>query len=718
VFERWTRTVLRFRAVVLVCWLVALVGGSVGAAELPRLLSNSYAVPGTESERARTLLERRFGEQPEGTFVAVFEVTGSSKGLKAKLQRRLERAAALVPTGRAGELLSGDGILYGDIATNLGLTEAKGYTERLRESLRAEGEKRVYVGGQPALQHDLDPIVRQDLRRAELVAIPIALAILVAVFGLSLAVLVPLVFAAFTIAVTLGIVYLLAHGITTTTYVTEFVELIGLGLAIDYSLLIIHRFKQELPGDGSTNDAVVRTMATAGRTVVASGLAVAVWLAVLLVVPVPFMRSLGIAGLLIPLVSIAAVVTLQPALLSILGERGTRGLRAGRQQPVTEPEDAQDFESSFWTRLAHAIVRHPRTLLVLGVLVLGAASIPFLSLSLTPGSIAALPSASEAIRGFNRLSDGVGPGAVTPTQIVVDATLSRGTRTGPVREAIDRLADELFRDPEVQLVASGRRDPYVDESGHFARLVVVGRHEYGAEPSRQLIRRLREDLVPAAAFPAAVVVSAGGFPPQGVDFLDRSYTQLPWIILALLSLTYVILLRTFRSLLLPLTGVLLNLLTVSAVCGLLVLVFQWGVGRSPLGIPETSEIEAWVPLVLFATLFGLSMDYEVFLVSRMREAWDEVPDNDRAIARGLALSGRVVTAAAAIMVVVFAGFVAGRVVGLQQLGFGLALGIFIDATIVRMLVLPSLMAVCGRYNWWLPASVARIARVEPSPLRQ
>jgi RND superfamily putative drug exporter len=213
------------------------------------------------------------------------------------------------------------------------------------------------------------------------------------------------------------------------------------------------------------------------------------------------------------------------------------------------------------------------------------------------------------------------------------------------------------------------------------------------------------------------VVSAGGVPPQGVDFLDRAYAQLPWIILAVLSLTYVILLRAFRSLLLPLTGVLLNLLTVSAVCGLLVLVFQWGVGRSLLGTPETSEIEAWVPLVLFATLFGLSMDYEVFLVSRMREAWDEVPDNDRAIARGLALSGRVVTAAAAIMVVAFAGFV-GRVVGLQQLGFGLALGVFIDATVVRMLVLPSLMAVCGRYNWWLPASVARIARVEPSPLGQ
>jgi RND superfamily putative drug exporter len=692
---------------------VALVGGSLGAAELPRLLSNSYAVPGTESERARRLLEGRFGEQPEGTFVAVFEVTRSSKELEAELKRRLERAAALVPTGRAGELRDGDGILYGDIATNLALSEAKGYTETLRESLRAEGEPSAYVTGQPALQHDLDPIVREDLRRAELVAVPIALAILVAVFGLSLAVFVPLVFAACTITATLGIVYVLAHGSTMTNYVTALVELIGLGLAIDYSLLIVHRFKQELPSDGSTDDAVVRTMATAGRAVVASGLAVAIGLAVLLFVPVPFIRSLGIAGLLVPLVSIAAVLTLQPALLSILGERGVRRLGA-RSRPVSEPESAHHTESSFWTRLAQTIVRHPRALLVLGVLVLGVASVPFLSLSLSPGSISALPSTPEAVRGFVRLSDGVGPGAVTPTQIVVDGSATGGTRGGPVREAINRLADELFHDPEVLLVASGRRDPYVDESGRFARVIVVGRHEYGAEPSRQLVRRLREDLVPATGFPSAVVVSSGGIPPQGVDFLDRAYGNLPWIILAVLAMTYVVLLRAFRSLLLPLMGVLLNLLTVSAVCGLLVLVFQWGVGRSLLGAPETSEIEAWVPIVLFATLFGLSMDYQVFLVSRMREAWDEVPDNGRAIERGLALSGRVVTAAAGIMVVAFAGFVAGRVVGLQQLGFGLALGVLIDATIVRMLVLPSLMAVCGRYNWWLPASVARIARVEPS----
>jgi len=716
VLERWTRGVLRFRAFVIVCWLFVLVAGVLSAEALPRLLSISYAVQGTESERARTLLERRFGEQPEGTFIAVFEVARSSKELEAGLKRRLERAAALVPTGRAGELRDGDGILYGEIATNLGLSQAKGYTGSLRESLRADGEPNAYVTGQPALQHDIDPVVRQDLQRAELIAVPLALAILVAVFGLSIAVFVPLVFAACTITATLGIVYVIAHATSMTTYVTALVELIGLGLAIDYSLLILHRFREEVTSGGSTDPAVVRTMATAGRAVVASGLAVAIGLAVLLVVPVPFIRSLGIAGLLVPLVSIAAVLTLQPALLSILGERGVRRLGAWRR--AGEPGRAQDFESSFWTRLAPMIVRHPRTLLVLGLLILGAASIPFLSLTLSPGSISTLPATPEAVRGFVRLSDGVGPGAVTPTQIVVEGSRPGETRVGPVRKAIERLADELFHDPEVLLVASGSRTPYVDESGRFARVIVVGRHEYGAEPSLQLVRRLRESLVPAAEFPPGVSVSSGGVPPQGVDFLDRAYANLPWIILAVLALTYVVLLRAFRSLLLPLTGVLLNLLTVSAVCGLLVLVFQWDVGRWLLGTSETSEIEAWVPIVLFATLFGLSMDYEVFLVSRMREAWDEVPDTSRAIAHGLDRSGRVVSAAAAIMVVAFAGFVAGRVVGLQQLGFGLALGVLLDATIVRMLMLPSLMAILGRYNWWLPASAARLARVEPSPLGQ
>ena len=707
--ERWTRGVLRFRFVVLVAWGAVLIVGALCASALTGVLSNSYAVPGTESERTRTLLADHFGEQPEGTFVVVFEVERASKDVEADLESRLERAARLVPTGRVGELRDGDGILYTDIATSLSLAQAKRYTATLRRALGAPGANAVFVTGQPALQNDLDPIVRQDLRRAELIAIPIALVILVAVFGLSLAVVLPLLFAACTITATLGIVYAVAHSTTMTTYVTSFVVLIGLGLAIDYSLLVVHRFREEVSERGSAEDAVVAAMTTAGRAVVSSGIAVAIGLGVLLLVPVPFIRSLGFAGFLVPLTSIVAALTLQPALLSVLGERAVRRVGPRRRDVGGTP--------GFWPRFGVVVTRHARVILALGLLILVAAAVPALSLGVSPGSISTLPSSPEAMQGFARLSGGVGPGAVTPTQVVVDAGTTDAVGPGVVRNAIDRLADALFRDHEVLLVASGSRDHYVDESRRFARVLVVGRHEYGSPPSRALVHRLRDDLVPAAGFPASAVVSVGGVPPQAIDFVDRAYENLPWIVLGVLALTYVLLLRAFRSLLLPLVAVLLNLLTVTAVCGLLVLVFERGIGNTLLGLPKTPEIDAWVPIVLFATLFGLAMDYQVFLVSRMRESWDEVPDSKHAVAYGLARSGRVVTAAAAIMIAAFAGFVAGRVVGLQQLGLGLALGVFVDATIVRMLVLPALMTVLGNYNWWLPARVARLALVEPSRLR-
>jgi RND superfamily putative drug exporter len=714
VLERWTHRVLRFRVLVLALWFSVLVAGAYSSTHLDELLSTTFAVPGSESERARALLKEHFDEQPEGTFVVVFEVPRSSKSLERDLRRRLARAAALVPTGKARELEDGDGILYGEIGTRLNVTRAKGYTDTLRESLRSAGPPRAYVTGQPAIQHDVEPALRDDLRRAELVAVPIALAILVAVLGLSLAVLIPLVFAACTITATLGIVYLIATATTMATYVPALVQLVGLGLAIDYSLLIVHRYREEAARGASVEGAVIRTMSTAGRAVVFSGFAVAIGLALLLLVPVPFLRSMGVGGLLIPLVSIFAVLTLQPALLSLLGHRGMHGLRELRTGIAPhEPKT----ESDFWIRLADAVTGRPVVWLTTGTAVLLAASLPILSFQLTPGSISGLPDSPEAMRGFARLSEGVGPGAVTPIQVVVDSGAPGGSVEGPTRDAVNRLADTLFEDEEVFVVASGRRPPYVDPSRRYTRVVVVGRAEYGSDASRALVSRLRNDFIPDAGFPSNVTVNAGGAPPQGADFLERAYGALPWVVLAVLSVTYLVLLRAFRSIVLPLKAVLLNLVTVTAVCGLLVVWFEWGAGERLFGITEASEIEGWVPIFLFATLFGLSMDYEVFLVSRMREAWDEVPDNRRAIAYGLARSGRVVTAAAAIMIVSFAGFVAGRVVGLQQLGFGLAVGVLLDATLVRMIVLPSLMAVLGRWNWWLPPRIARVARVEPSPLR-
>ncbi len=711
--ERWTRAVLRFRLLVLACWFLILVVGVLASIRLPALLSNSFAVPGTSSELARSLLERHFDERPDGTFTVVFPVARpGDRAVQGELGRRLRIAARSVPGGHALPLRRGIRLLYGDIATTLPLNEAKRYTDDLRRVLHSQEGPSASVTGSPAIQYDVDPIVAADLRTAELVAVPIALLVLVAVFGLSPAVLIPFAFAACTIPGALAAVYGIAHLVPMVTYVTNLVVLIGLALAIDYSLLVVHRYRDELAGGRPPGEAIVTTMATAGRAVAFSGLAVAIGLGALLLVPVPFVRSIGVGGLLVPLVSIAGMLTLQPVLLSVLGRRVSAARSHGRAPAQTAGSSGERL----WSQLAASIFRRPWLFVVGGTTLLLAASLPALSLHVTPGSISGIPGSSESVRGFELLRYGVGPGAMTPTQVVVDSGTAGGGRRGPTRDAIVRLTDELYRDPEVLVVANGIRKPYVDPTARYARVIVVGRHEYGEDETRQLVRRLREELVPAARLPEGTSVAVGGAPPQGADFLTRTYAWFPWLVLAVIAVTFVVLLRAFRSIVLPLKAVLLNLLSVAAAYGLVVGIVQWGVGAGLLGL-EATGVEAWVPVLLFALLFGLSMDYEVFLVAPMREEWDAAHDNARAVSRGLVRTGRIVTAAALIMVAVFSGFVAGSVPGLQQFGLGLALGILVDATIVRMLLVPSLMAVLGRWNWWLPTWVARLVRASPSSLR-
>ncbi len=700
--ERWTRAVLRFRAPILVCWLAVVVVGAIGATRLTMLLSTSFTVPGTDSERARTILARDFAERTDGVFTVVFPTQAN----RQRLQQRLEAAARAVPTGHVASLQSSGGVTWGDVDTTLDLQHAKTYTDAIRHAVA--GTPRAYVTGQPAIQHDLDPILSSDLRRGETIALPVALAVLLAVLGLSLAVLVPFAFAAATVFATLAVVYGLAHEILMVSYVTNLVALIGLGLAVDYSLLVVFRFREELARTDSVDDAVVRTMATAGRAALFSGASVAVGLSLLVVMPVPFIRSLGIGGLLVPLAAAAATLTLQPVLLSLLGRAGARRApvaqllrsRLGIRLPVLP--GTVDVESGFWARLARTIMRRPRVVLAGAATLLVAAAIPAAFLHVTPGSLAALPQSPESVRGLAVLRGAVGAGAISPTEIVADTGRAGGARTPPMNAAVLRLAHALTHDPEVFLVAIGRAQPFVDAGGRDVRIVVTGRHEYGDSAEQSLVHRLRDTLVPGARFPAGTHVYVGGGPAQGVDYLARSYGLFPWLVLGVLALTYLILLRGFRSVVLPLKAVVLNLLSVAAVYGLLVIIFRWGVGADLLGLYRVHAVEGWIPIFLFAMLFGLSMDYEVFLVTRMRESWDHVPDNARAVAHGLERTGRVVTAAAIIMVAAFSGFVAGRVAGLQEFGAGLALAVFLDATIVRALLVPSLMAIFGRWNWWLP----------------
>jgi RND superfamily putative drug exporter len=724
--ESWTRMAIRFRWAIIVAWLVVVVVGGWASGRLSDLQSNVFSVPGTDSEHVRSVLESHFGDRSDGAFTVVFRVRDSSgPALRARLQHAVDRAATAVPTGKATALVvAGPHVLYGNVISTLNLADAKGHSDDLVRALGQPPGTRAYVTGAPAIQNDLDPIFSSDLKRGESIALPIALAVLLFVFGLSWAVTIPFLFAASTVFGTLGIVYVVAHYMTTPTYVTNLVFLIGLGIAIDYSLLIVYRFREELQRGHDVEAAVLRTMQTAGRSVIFSGGTVAIGLALLLFMPLPFMRAMGVGGFLIPIVSLLAAVTLQPALLSLYGRRGTHRIPVaavlGRRfgLPFRGSEHPDDVEHRVWARLATSIMRRKWRYLAVLTALLVAAAIPVAWLQLTPGATAGIPQYPQSVRGLNVLQAALGPGAIAPAEVLVDSGRPGGVRDPAVQAGIRRLVGELQRDREVSATYYLPGGRFVDPTGRYAQVIVATRHEYGSEEAQGFARRLRSHLIPAAAFPAGADVLAGGAPPQGVDFLDQAYGAFPWLVLAVLGLTYLLLMRAFRSLLLPLKAVILNLLSVAASYGVLVVVFRFGLGNDLFGFYQFPQVEGWIPIFLFAMIFGLSMDYEVFLVSRMREAWDETQDNGRAVAIGLERTGRIVTAAAVIMVAAFSGFMAGSIVGLQEFGCGLAVAIFFDATLVRGVLVPSMMAIMGRYNWWLPARVARIVRVRPSPLRE
>jgi uncharacterized membrane protein YdfJ with MMPL/SSD domain len=713
--ERWTQFVLRFRWPILAGWLAVLFVGGFAFLHLSPLLSNEFSVPGTDSERARTILERHFGDRSDGAFTVVFRLRdGVDRAAYVRLQGVLDHAARTVPDSTPRRLVpAGRHVLYGDVVSTLRLAKAKAYTDDLYRALPHGDGVQSYVTGQAAIQHDLDPIFSKDLRKGEMIALPIAVLVLLAVFGLSVAVTMPFIFAACTVMATLAGVYVYAHFLTTATYVTNLVFLIGLGIAIDYSLLVTYRFREELTRHEDVEAAIVRTMQTAGRAVIFSGATVAIGLALLLFIPLPFVRSIGVGGFLIPLTSIAAALTLQPALLSIYGRRGVARIRV-----LPERFGRRDPDDGFWHRLAGAIMRRPLAFLGVGAALLVAAAIPVAQLKLTPGSASGIPQFPQSVRGFDVLKHSIGPGATSPTQVVVDSGRPGGVRAPDVQAAIGRLAERIRSDRETASLQVAPQPPFVDSSGRYEELVVAGRDEYGSEAAQSFVHRLRGQLIPAAEFPSGARVLAGGGPPQGVDFLDQAYRYFPWLVAGVLILTYFLLMRAFRSVLLPLKAVLLNLLSVAASYGMLVVVFKWGVGSSVLGLYQIDQVEGWIPIFLFAMLFGLSMDYEVFMVTRMREEWDNGRDNREAVAYGLERTGRIVTAAAIVMVAAFSGFVAGRIVGLQEFGIGLAVAIFVDATLVRALLVPSLMALFGRYNWWLPATLARVVRVPESPLER
>jgi RND superfamily putative drug exporter len=640
----------------------------------------------------------------------------------AAVQAAAARGARALTNGKAGPVLAASPtVAYVEIDTSLENAKASDRTVAVRQAIGSIAGTRLYVTGFPAINHDTTPLYGQDLARGEEIALPIAIIVLAFMFATLGGIVVPLLFALFTIPITLGFVWIAAHLITMATYVTNVVTLIGIAIAIDYSMLVVFRYREELAKTDDPREALLRTMETAGRATIFSGLTVAIGLALLCFMPLPFIRSMGIGGLLIPLVSIAASATLLPVLLSFMG----RGINRFSILPRRMLERRTAAEGGFWAGLARTIMRHPVPILIASCAVMLALAYPALQLRVTAGDNRGYPGGTEATNGLFILERTLGAGSLAPNQILIDTGRAGGALAPRVVAAEERLVAMLRADPTVNpntvaapflahSTGQATADNLLDRSKQIAQIRAAQYQDSGTEQAMNLVHRIRGRYIPAAGFgPVRVYVT--GAPAFGVDFIAKAYGAFPWLVVAVLVISYLVLLRAFRSLLLPVKAVLMNLLSVAAAYGILVLFFEHGVGHAVFGFKTSPQIDGWIPIFLFAVLFGLSMDYEVFLLSRMREEWDAHHDNERAVAHGLEHTGRIITAAAIIMIAAFSGFTTGRFVGFQEFGTGLSAAILLDATVVRALMVPAAMKLLGRWNWYLPEGVRKAMRLRPAP---
>jgi RND superfamily putative drug exporter len=717
--QRLTSAVIRHRWPTVAVWIVLFLLGGMAAANLGSLLSNRFSVPGSESEKGLNILKDRLHERGDGAFTVVVQSTGGPLD-PAAVERAAARGAAILANGKAGPVQqAAPSVDYVQLNTSLENIKASSKTPAVRNAIGTVPGAKVYLTGFPALNHDEQPLYNKDLVRGELIAFPIALIVLVFMFATLGGILIPVAFALLTIPTTLGAVWILAHYISMATYVENIVQLIGLAIAIDYSMLVVFRFREELSRGQDPDRALLTTMATAGRATLFSGSTVAIGLALLAFMPVPFMASMGIGGLLVPLVSMAASATLLPALLSLMGPR----VNALRIVPSRILERRAASDSGWWIRLARFIMRRPIVVIAIVGAVLVALAFPVLQLKLTGGDNRGTPGGTNATDGLLVLERTLGAGALAPHQIVVDTGRPGGALAPAVQAAELRLAAELFGDsaidrgtviaPAMIGAQRARKVGLIDPTGQVAEIRAAGFSDAGTTTTMELVRRIRNHYIPNAAFPTHTRALLTGAPAFGVDFLDKSYSAFPWLVAAVLVISYFVLLRAFRSVILPIKAVFMNLLSVTASYGVLVLFFQHGVGGDLLGLKTSPQIEGWIPIFLFAVLFGLSMDYEVFLLTRMREEWDHREDNEHAVAYGLEHTGRIITAAAIIMIAAFSGFAFGRFVGLQEFGIGLSVAILLDATLVRALLVPAVMKLLGRWNWYLPDAVRRALRLAP-----
>jgi uncharacterized membrane protein YdfJ with MMPL/SSD domain len=706
--ERIARACARRPGRTLAVWLLALfvAVGAIGA--LLELTTEGSITSNPESEQGYEAIGRHFPPDPTSDYVNEFIVVRSERltvddpAFRDKTLKVLDAVQASGATHNAEsfyESMDASLVSTSRRATviPLGVSgDCEESAERLIGIVEAAdgGDFDVTITGECTLDRDITKILDEDLKTGELYfGLPAALVILVLVFGALVAAVLPLVVALFSIVVALGLSALIGQAFDLSVYLVTMLTVMGLAIATDYALFVLTRFREERATGRPKLDAIGGAGGTASRAVVFSGMAFVLAMSGLLLVPDTVLRSLGVGAIAVGLVSVAAALTLLPALLGLLGDR----VNALRIPFLGRSIDRAGREGRFWSTVARGVMRRPVVSLVVTVALLLAAAAPALDLRLSTSGVRALPDGVPSKEGFLALEEEFRVGTADSVLVVVEGDAP----SGPVRTGVERLvesveANPLFRNPETDVSPD-------------SQLTVIEALVAGDSRDRRAIEaveRLRSEDVPAVFSGADARVFVSGETAEEIDYRDLSKRWLPRILVFVLALSFILLTIAFRSVVLALKAILLNLLVVGAAYGLTVLVFQKGVGNELLGLHQVEAVTPWVPLFLFSVLFGLSMDYHVFLLSRIRERYLQTGESTEAVAQGVGTTARVITGAALIIIAVFAGFASGDLVETQQVGFGVGIALLIDATIVRSVLVPASMTLLGRWNWYLPGWLA------------
>ena len=697
----------RYRWYVIAAWLALVaVAGSLAFDIGDVLTADDAVVSNAESEQAETLLvERLRGPEAPQEFIVVRSATGTvddaafvevTSDLLARI-RTLEgtvvAATSYYETGYEG-FVSADRrttLIPVTLAGEVGDAEAtSGPLVSVVERFEAPAGFEALVAGQGSIGRTFTETSERDLRRGEGIGVPIALLILVAVFGAAVAAGIPLIVALVAVVTALGVAFVVGQGFELSFFVVNMITVVGLAVGIDYSLFIVQRYREERLRGFTVEAAIARAGATANRAVLFSGGAVVIGLLGLLLVPSNVYQSLGLGAISVAVVAVLAALTLLPALLSVLGDR----VDALRIPFLPRLRLHERTTAGAWNFIVRLVMRQPLVSLSVSCCLLIAAAVPAFTLQSGISGVSTLPSGNEQRRAFEILQEDFSAGLVSPVEVVVDTP---DVSSPAVIAAISTLTGLIEDDAVFDSVSLT-----TNETGDLALISALLTTDPRSPEAYDAVRRLRGDYIPEAFAGTEANVLVTGLTAEEVDLIDVITLYTPIVFSVVLGLSFILLLLVFRSIVVPVKAIIMNLLSVGAAYGLLVLVFQHGIGNEIFGFQQTRTIEAWLPLFLFAIMFGLSMDYHVFLLSRIRERYGLTGSNRESVAFGVRSTGSIITGAALIMVAVFMGMALGDLAPLQQAGFGLGVAVIIDATIIRSVIVPASMAVLGRFNWYLP----------------